>query len=289
MLVSKIKNNSYIACSLSFTVPMTLSTSNSREQMHSNLRAVSDKPSVCGTLFFMAIKKDYPVQNLIKGNSPITKQMEGKKFGRLTVLKYEGNRVSPKGFQMPMVMAKCDCGSTHLYIATKLRTGHSTSCGCFQSENSSRIHTKHGQKSPKHGKRGTILYSRWRSMFDRVRSMERYKDVLISERWQGDYGFENFCSDMGPMPTPKHTVDRYPISNGDYTPENTRWATMKEQAQNTTKNKNFTYKGEVLCMSEIARRNNLEPRELNRRINAMKLTLDEALSHTPRKTNKDKK
>jgi hypothetical protein len=263
---------------------MTLSTQMSANSCIPTSVVTSDKPSVGGFLFFMAIKKDFPVEKLVVGNSKTTEQMVGKKYGRLLVLKYEGNKIYPKGFAAPMVTAKCDCGSIHLYIATKLRTGYSKSCGCFQAENTSILRTKHGQKSPKHGKRGTILYARWRSMFDRVRSDKRYANVIISDRWKGENGFVNFCSDMGNMPTPKHTVDRYPISNGNYGPDNCRWATMKEQGQNTRKNVKYIFKGEFICVSEIARRVGLAPRELSRRLRNLKLDLEAAINYIPRKT-----
>lgn len=265
---------------------MKLFNSNTRQLARSFRKVVDDKPSVGGFLYFMAHKKTNWEEKFYPGVSPNTEKMVGLKYGRLLVLEYLGNRVSPNGFKSPMILCKCDCGSKHIFIASKVRTGYSTSCGCFQSENSSKIHTKHGQKANKYGKRGTIMYARWRSMFDRVRNDSKYKNVIISERWVGEKGFINFCNDMGPMPTSKHTVDRYPICNGDYTPENTRWATMKQQAQNTTKNRNFLYNGEVLCMSEIARRNGLTPRELNRRINVLNLTLVEALEYVVNKKKK---
>lgn len=237
----------------------------------------------------MAIKKDYPL-NILKGKtSPISEKMIGKKYGRLTVLSFLGVHETDSKNTIAMVSAVCECGTVHNYQSRHLRDGWTVSCGCFQAEFSSKRHLKHGQKSPKHGKRGTILYARWRSMFDRVRSDKRYKNVVISERWKGENGFVNFCTDMGEMPTPKHTVDRYPICNGDYTPENCRWATMKEQGQNTTRNVFHVYKGEKLCQSEIARRVGINPRELSRRIRNLKLTIDEAIAYMPTKNKRSKK
>lgn len=225
----------------------------------------------------MAKKVDIPKEALVPGNSKAAKGMIGNKYGRLLVISYLGNKVYEKGFIAPVILAKCDCGSIHNYIATKVRNGCTKSCGCFQAENTSKIHIKHGQKSPKHGKRGTVLYSRWRSMFDRVRSDPRYAHVKIDERWKGEDGFVNFCNDMGPMPTPKHTVDRYPIIRGNYEPGNVRWATMREQMQNVERNVNVVFRGELLCISEIARRAGVDARALNKLYKNKKMGIDEAI------------
>lgn len=175
----------------------------------------------------MAIKKDIDLNILPNRTSPISIEMVGKKYGKLTVIGFIGVHKSDTGNTMAIVRAKCDCGSLHNYQSRHLREGRSISCGCFQAAFSSVKHTKHGQTATMYGNRGTVLYSRWRSMFGRVKSNPSYSHVIIAERWCGNRGFENFVKDMGPMPTPKHTLDRYPISNGNYVPENTRWATSK--------------------------------------------------------------
>jgi hypothetical protein len=51
------------------------------------------------------------------------------------------------------------------------------------------------------------------------------------ERWRGPGGLANFIEDMGPKPTPGHTLERTDV-NGDYGPGNCRWATMAEQGAN---------------------------------------------------------
>lgn len=55
------------------------------------------------------------------------------------------------------------------------------------------------------------------------------RGVVVAERW---HSFVNFLSDLGPRPSPKHSIDRYPNYKGNYEPGNVRWATPLEQAMN---------------------------------------------------------
>jgi hypothetical protein len=74
------------------------------------------------------------------------------------------------------------------------------------------------------------------------RDTARYfgRGIRVCERWEES--FENFYSDMGPRPSPKHTIERTD-SNGNYEPSNCKWATMVEQANNRCNNRIVFYRG----------------------------------------------
>jgi hypothetical protein len=59
------------------------------------------------------------------------------------------------------------------------------------------------------------------------------RGIDMDPRW---LDFETFLADMGPRPSPKHSLDRIDV-NGGYWPGNVRWATMAVQALNRRNSK----------------------------------------------------
>jgi len=109
---------------------------------------------------------------------------------------------------------------------------------------------KHGEGNP--GEH-TAEYDIWRSMRQRCSDVgcpryEQYgaRGIRVCERWN-DYA--NFIADMGRRPPEKASIDRIDNS-GDYTPENCRWATAKEQANNRSSNKIVEFNGERMTVSQ---------------------------------------
>lgn len=121
----------------------------------------------------------------------------------------------------------------------------------------------------------------WRNMKVRCYSdkspwYEHYKakGIKICPRWTK---FENFLADMGPKPSPEYELDRKNGSLG-YNPNNCRWATKREQHQNTTQNRNFTIDGETKCMAEWARIYGVPPGLVNKRVNRSGWSIVDALT-----------
>ena len=137
----------------------------------------------------------------------------------------------------------CFCGKEFRSNTGNIRSGHTTSCGCKRDLAMS-IRTKvHGESNK------TPEYRAWRSMRYRVlnpdKGNKRYhiyggRGIKICDRWLES--FENFLADMGRKPSPEHSIDRKD-NDGDYCPENCRWATSTEQAYNRRTNRIVYFNG----------------------------------------------
>lgn len=156
--------------------------------------------------------------------------LTGVKFGRLTALR--PGEPYPKT-KCTRWVCLCECGETTLVATGNLRNGDSTSCGCFHSQIARKIHSTHGHtKSGKHSK----AYGAWAKMIGRCHnpkdnSFVHYgaRGIFVCDKWRES--FEAFFADMGPAPSPKHSIDR--INNDEsYSPTNCRWATPRQQSLN---------------------------------------------------------
>jgi hypothetical protein len=92
--------------------------------------------------------------------------------------------------------------------------------------------------------------------------------------------FEEFILHVGPRPVGT-SLDRID-NDGNYEIGNLRWATQKQQCQNKSNNKFFTFNGETLCAAEWDRKLGLADGSVARRINKYDWPLERALS-TPAK------
>jgi len=101
------------------------------------------------------------------------------------------------------------------------------------------------------------------------------RGIKVCERWL--HSFENFLADMGPKPSPAHSIDRYPDNNGNYEPKNCRWATRTEQSFNKRTNRLIQHNGETLPLSVWAGRTGMKRETIADRL-AHGWTISDALT-----------
>lgn len=75
------------------------------------------------------------------------------------------------------------------------------------------------------------------------------RGITVCDRWRS---FEKFLSDMGLPTSLAHSIDRV-NNDGNYEPRNCRWATAKQQANNTRATIKIQYQGTTVCALELSR------------------------------------
>lgn len=200
------------------------------------------------------------------------KDLTGQKFGRLTVIKRVENKVTPSGSMLAQFLCRCDCGQQKIILGTNLRRGKSLSCGCT---------------IRKHGQCYTRLYRIHRDMKTRCynQNVPNYKNyggrgIKVCNEWLNDFtAFYKWAMVNGYRED--LTIDRIDVSK-EYSPENCRWVTWREQENNRRNNKFITYNNETHTVKEWARICNLTYNCIRHRLNELNWDIEKALT-TPQK------
>lgn len=205
----------------------------------------------------------------------------GVRFGEWTVLRLS-DRVKVVGkagrSTKRFWFCRCDCGVEREVPGDSLRTGDSRSCGCTSRERcAAKLASPAKSANPRE-------YRIWQSMKSRCHYPDRAgryaeRGITVCDRWFDS--FEDFLADMGPCPSPIHSIDR--IDNkGNYEPGNCRWATPSEQSRNQGRNHLITVDGITRPLCDWAAERGLRPSTVQARIGRYGWTAEKALGTSPR-------
>ena len=205
--------------------------------------------------------------------------LNGRKIGRLTVIKRDGSQN-----KKAMWLCECDCGKQIRVLGSSLISGNTRSCGCLQRETVRNV----GQSNKKHGMFGTRIYMIWADMkkrcFDKQdRAYKHYgaRGITVCKEWHNFETFHTWAKNSGY--TDDLTLDRKDV-NGDYTPDNCKWSTWKEQQNNRRSSRMITYNGETKTVSQWSTITGIPYNTLIARINTLNWDIEKAL--TTKKSNK---
>jgi len=199
---------------------------------------------------------------------PNIRDMTGQIFGRLTVLELDLGKSNSKRKHWKCL---CSCGNETSVSLGNLPSGSVKSCGCLRKEILDK--STHGlYKLDPH------VYGIWMKMVERCikpasTSYKHYggRGIKVCDRW---LSLENFFEDMWPRPenTSLGRID----NDGDYEPENCRWETVEQQANNKQTTRRLTPLGKTQSMSQWAKEYGIPIETLFARLKTK--TLEEALT-----------
>jgi hypothetical protein len=147
--------------------------------------------------------------------------LTGNRFGRLVVQSFAGLKS-----RTALWNCLCDCGISVVVRSGNLRR-NTRSCGCLRKARAKQLNRTHGMTHTPEFR--AYVDARSRCVNRNAKCWPNYGGRGIEFRFTS---FEQWVAELGPRPSPKHSVDRYPNNDGHYEPGNVRWATPKEQIQN---------------------------------------------------------
>lgn len=214
-----------------------------------------------------------------------TDSLIGNKYDKLTVIDYAGK--SKYGGRL--WLCKCECGNELIVQTAQLNNGRKKDCGCVGKKKfiENIIPLAHKANKKYKNNSGSRLYRCWRGMIIRCTdSRDKYfkdyggRGITVCKEWKDFDNFAEWALTNGYNNS--LTIDRIDV-NGNYEPINCRWATAKEQANNTRKTKYFEHNGKQKTLSQLADEYSINYKLLYERVVIEHWDLERALT-TPKMT-----
>jgi hypothetical protein len=193
----------------------------------------------------------------------------GVRCGRLIVRR----SYLPGGGRKRLAEVDCDCGASLTVLVDSLRRGTTQSCGCLQRERA-RARATHGLSKTKEHRAWRGAKGRCFNKNNRAFGNYGGRGIKMCSEWANS--FQAFLRDIGPCPSPEHSLDRYPDNDGDYAPGNCRWATKAEQAKNRRRRHVIRALGVSRNITDWARLIGIAPATIRRRL--LRMPPEEALT-----------
>lgn len=187
--------------------------------------------------------------------------LTGQRFGKLIAIEYAGDK---------KWLFKCDCGNEKVIRTSDVKLGKTQSCGCYMQERVLQANITHNMTKAR-------LYKIYSSMKQRCynKSSESYKNygargITICQEWLDDFmNFYNWAYANGYDENALRgqcTIDRIDV-NGNYCPENCRWADWETQSMNKRKQQ-WEINGESRTLKEWSQISGLPIETIRQRIKA---------------------
>ena len=186
--------------------------------------------------------------------------LTGKRFGRLTVLKYIPQ--NERENERRNWLCQCDCGNIVSVEGAKLNFGHTKSCGCLVNEHIGNLNRKYKYSNKR-------LYSIYKGIIERCYNDNNShygsyggRGIKVCDEWLGENGYDTFAEwsyKNGYNDKAKRgecTIDRIDV-DGDYSTDNCRWVSNDVQQNNRRDCRYYEYNGEKLTIAQLARRLNV--------------------------------
>lgn len=198
----------------------------------------------------------------------------GKRYGRLVVLSRAENLNGHARWH-----CKCDCGKECIVHGASLKSGNTTSCGCYRTENAKRLYSSVRQNDKR-------LYAVWNGIKQRCfnpnnKSYNNYggRGITVDPEWANNYeSFYNWAISSGYKKGLQ--IDRID-NDGNYCASNCRFVNSEIQANNKRNVKLYTINGVKKSLPQWCKEYNQEYPLAYQRVHKLGWSIQKALT-TPK-------